>query len=486
MIFNSTPFVVFFACFFILYWVVLKKNLALQNLLILAGSYVFYGWWDWRFLFLLIGSSLLNYFLGIYIAKTTDPKKRKLLVYIGMLWGLGGLLFFKYYNFFITSFADAFAAFNIHLEVHTLQLILPLGISFYTFRTISYLLDIDKNKLKPTKDWVVFFSYVCFFPGLISGPIDKAQLLIPQLEKKRVFDKLQMADGLNQILWGFFKKIVIADNCATVANQIFDNYHTLPASSLVIGALFYTFQLYTDFSGYSDMAVGIARLLGFNITKNFNFPFFAQNIAEYWRRWHMSLTAWLTEYVFTPLSIKFRDYGKTGLALAIIINFTICGIWHGANWTYVLFGFLHGCYFIPLIIRGTMNKKIKKTKKTLLPSFAEFRNIVATFIIVMLTNIVFRADSITHAAGFFKHIFSLSLFSAPVLTNIMSTITILVLAWFTLFVEWMERDKDHALQFMPAITGTRSYARIGFICFIIWAIVLWGAFGNKTFIYFQF
>jgi alginate O-acetyltransferase complex protein AlgI len=486
MIFNSTPFVVFFTCFFILYWVVLKKNLTLQNLLILAGSYVFYGWWDWRFLSLLIGSSLLNYVLGIYIAKTTNEKKRKLLVFTGMLWGLGGLLFFKYYNFFVTSFADAFGAFNIHLDVHTLQLILPLGISFYTFRTISYLLDIDKKKLKPCTDWVVFFSYVSFFPGLISGPIDKAQLLIPQLEKQRVFDKSQFTDGLCQILWGFFKKIVIADNCATVANQIFDNYHTLPASSLVLGALFYTFQLYTDFSGYSDMAVGIARLIGFKITKNFNFPFFGQNIAEYWRRWHMSLTSWLTEYVFTPLSIKFRDYGKTGLALAIIINFTLCGIWHGANWTYVLFGFLHGLYFIPLIIKGTMNKKTKKAPKTLFPSFTEFRNIAATFILVMLTNIVFRADSIAHVTGFFKHLFSLSLFSAPVLENLLSTITILVLAIFALGVEWMQRDKEHALQFSPAPSAGKFYLRAGFICFLVWAIILWGAFGNKTFIYFQF
>lgn len=486
MIFNSTPFVVFFTVFFILYWGVFKKNLSLQNLLVLAGSYVFYGWWDWRFLSLLIGSSLLNYYLGILIAQTNNERQRKILVSVGLLQGLGGLIFFKYYNFFITSFADAFAAFNVHINVHTLQLILPLGISFYTFRTISYLLDVDKNKMKPCKDWVVFFSYVCFFPGLISGPIDKAQLLIPQLEKKRVFDKNQFTDGLYQILWGFFKKIVIADNCATVANQIFDHSTTLPASSLVLGALFYTLQLYTDFSGYSDMAIGIARLLGFKITKNFNFPFFAQNIAEYWRRWHMSLTSWLTEYVFTPLSIKFRDYGKTGLALAIIINFTICGIWHGANWTYVLFGFLHGLYFIPLIIRGTMNKKIKKGPKTLLPSFTDFRKMLATFILVMLTNIVFRADSVSHAAGYFRHIFSLSLFSAPVLTNLLSTITILVLAIFTLFTEWMQRDKDHALQFVPATSTVKYYLRVSFICFLVWAIVLWGAFGNKTFIYFQF
>jgi len=483
MIFNSIPFAIFFAIFFILYWLVFNNSLRLQNLLVLAGSYVFYGWWDWRFLFLLIGSSLLNYYLGIWIAKTKDEKKRRLLLYIGFLQGLGGLIFFKYYNFFITSFADAFSVFNIHLNVHTLQLILPLGISFYTFRTISYLLDIDKNKIKPTTDWVVFFSYVCFFPGLISGPIDKAKLLIPQLEKKRVFDNTQITDGMRQILWGLFKKIVVADNCADIANQIFDNYTNLPASSLLLGALFYTLQLYADFSGYSDMALGFARLLGFNITKNFNFPFFAQNIADYWRRWHMSLTSWLTEYVFTPLSIKFRDYGKTGLALAIIINFTICGIWHGANWTYILFGFLHGCYFIPLIIKGTMNKKSKRVKITVLPSFTEFKNILATFIIVMLTNIVFRADSIAHAADYFKHIFSLSVFSYPLFTNRISALTALIFSCILLLVEWLQRDKEHALQLNDVKIA--PYFRWG-IYYVIGVIILWFGGTQDTFIYFQF
>jgi alginate O-acetyltransferase complex protein AlgI len=483
MIFNSIPFAVFFSCFFILYWVIFKNNLKLQNLLILAGSYFFYAWWDWRFLFLLIGSSLVNFILGIYIGKTTNEKKRRLLLYLGMLQGLGGLLFFKYYNFFVTSLAEAFAAINVHLNVHTLQLILPLGISFYTFRTISYLLDIDKNKIKPCTDWVVFFSYVCFFPGLISGPIDKAKLLIPQLENKRVFDNREMTDGLRQILWGLFKKIVVADNCADIANQIFDNYKNLPGSSLALGALFYTFQLYSDFSGYSDMALGFARLLGFRITKNFNFPFFAQNIAEYWRRWHMSLTSWLTEYVFTPLSIKFRDYGKTGLALAIIINFTICGIWHGANWTYVLFGFLHGLYFIPLIIKGTMNKKTKKGKPTLFPSLVELKNIILTFILVLLTNIVFRADSVTHAFDFFRHIFSTSLFSFPLFTNRISAVTALIFSVIMLFIEWLQRDKEHALQLdsikMKPVFRWSIYYAIGII-------ILWFGGSQDTFIYFQF
>lgn len=486
MIFNSISFASFFICFFILYWFVFKKNLQLQNLLVLAGSYFFYGWWNWRFLFLLAGSSLLNYYLGIVIPKTIDHKKRKWLLYTGLLQGLGLLVYFKYSNFFITSFVHAFSFFNVNIHVNTLQLILPLGISFYTFRMISYLLDVDKGKIEPCKDWVVFFSYVAFFPSLISGPIDKAKLLVPQLEKKRVFRKEQFYDGLRQFLWGLFKKTVVADNCAGVANDIFNNYQTLPASSLVIGAVFYMVQLYADFSGYSDMAIGIAKLLGFDITKNFNYPFFAQNIADYWRRWHISLTSWLTEYVFTPLSISFRDYGKAGLIMAIIINFVICGIWHGANWTFVLFGLIHGVYFIPLILRGTLFKKVKGTAPGMLPNFKEFGNMLATFALVVFAEISFRADSLSHAWGFYKHLFSLSLFSPPVLSDIMTTGTCSAFILIMLGAEWLQRKKDHALQFGPVLTTFRLYYRTLIVSLLVWAILIWSVTDNKSFIYFQF
>lgn len=293
-----------------------------------------------------------------------------------------------------------------------------------------------------------------------------------------------MTDGVRQIFWGLFKKIVVADNCADIANQIFDNYKNLPAPSLILGALFYTFQLYADFSGYSDMAIGFARLLGFDITKNFNYPFFAQNIADYWRRWHMSLTSWLTEYVFTPLSIKFRDYGKPGLVAAIIINLVICGIWHGANWTYVLFGFLHGCYFIPLIIKGTMNKKSKKVNASLLPSFLEIRNIAATFSIVMLTNILFRANSITHAFDYYKHIFSISIFKVPVIINKTNTITYLAFSILMLFIEWIGRDQSYGIAGI-GIKWPRML-RWGFYSFLIFLMTMYMATSNPAFIYFQF
>ena len=249
MVFNSLPFTVFFLVFFVLYWLVFQRNLKAQNLLILTGSYFFYAWWDWRFLSLLIGVSVLNYLLGIYIPKAGSDAKRRLLLYIGLIQGIGGLVFFKYFNFFITSFVDAFQTININLDYHTLKIILPLGISFYTFRTMSYLLDVNKGKIEPTTDWIVFFSYVSFFPSLISGPIDRGTLLIPQLEKRREFKYDQAVDGFRQILWGLFKKIVVADNCAIYTNQVFDNFDTMPASSLVLGLFLYTIQIYADFSG---------------------------------------------------------------------------------------------------------------------------------------------------------------------------------------------------------------------------------------------
>jgi alginate O-acetyltransferase complex protein AlgI len=405
MVFNSLEFALFFVLFFFLYWLIFNRNLRIQNLLILAASYVFLAWWDWRFLSILAGSSVVNYFLGIYIEKTQNEKHKRFLIYLGLLQGLGSLLFFKYFNFFINSLTDAVSIFNVSLNIHTLNLILPLGISFYTFRAISYLLDIDSGKIKPTSDGVVFLIYMSFFPTLLSGPIDKARTFIPQLEKKRVFNYDQAKDGLRQIVWGLFKKVVIADSCTTFTDHIFNNYEHLPASSLLLGALFNIIQIYADFSGYSDMAIGFSRLMGFNITKNFNFPFFAQNIAEFWRRWHISLTTWMTEYVFTPLSFIFRESGKAGLFLAILINFILVGLWHGANWTFIIYGFLNGCYFIPLIIKGTLNKKKPITKDKPLPSSREFINMSGTFTLVMLTSVIFRSESISKAYHYYSRLF---------------------------------------------------------------------------------
>lgn len=483
MVFNSIPFVIFFTAFFLLYWLVVNRNLKAQNLLLLLGSYFFYAWTDWRLLSFLIAVSGLNYFLGLKIENATHEKTRRIYLYLGLLQGLGGLLFFKYYNFFVTSFTEAFHSIGISLGLTTLNLIVPLGISFFTFRTISYLLDIDKGKAEASKDWLVFFNYVAFFPSILSGPIDKAKTFIPQLESKREFNYHNVVDGLRQILWGLFKKVVIANNCAVITNDVFANYQSLPASSLVIGMFLYTIQIYADFSGYSDMAIGVARLLGFKITKNFDFPFFAQNIADFWRRWHISLTSWLTEYVFTPLSIYFRDYANYGLILAIVINFTLIGIWHGANWTYILFGFLHGVYYIPLILKGTMNKK-KKLANT---GWKELFNMVKTFSLVMLTFVIFRATSVTEAFDFYSHLVSKSLLQIPVLNGVSLLYfgSILTYILFMLVMEWKAKMSEHTLEHFgtnqPKIVRWLSY------CLLIMVIYYFSsAVSNQDFIYLQF
>lgn len=486
MVFNSVSFLIFFTAFFLLYWFVVNKNLNRQNLLLLAGSYIFYGLADWRFVSFLIGVSALNFYLGIHIEKAKNPTYKKVLLYIGLFTGIGVLAFFKYYNFFVVSFQDLFQLLNVNLNLQTLNIIVPLGISFFTFRSISYLLDIDNGKIQSTKDWIVFFNYVSFFPALLAGPIDKARSFIPQLEKNRIFDYNNAVAGLQQILWGLFKKIVIADNCAYITNNIFGNYESLPASSLLLGAFLYAIQIYADFSGYSDMAIGVSRLIGFNVTKNFDFPFFSQNIAEFWQKWHMSLTSWLTEYVFTPLSIKFRDYDKLGLIFAIVINFTICGIWHGANWTYVLFGFLHGCYFIPLILKGTINKKRKIAKDRLLPTFREFTNMVMTFSLVMFTFIIFRSETIYQAYNYFKGLFSLSVFTNPIPSLSLSTLDTLAITLFItlmLAVEWLNREKEFGLQIDYI---KQPYFRIGVYYAIIFSILFFGAISSSEFIYFKF
>ena len=400
-------------------------------------------------------------------------------MYIGLLQGIGGLAFFKYFNFFITSFNDVFHSLNVNLNLQTLNILIPLGISFFTFRTISYVLDVYNENIKATKDWVVFFNYVSFFPSILSGPIDKAILLVPQLEKKRAFNYNQATNGMRQILWGLFKKVVIADNCSVFVNEIFNNYTDYSGATLLLGAFFFTFQLYADFSGYSDMAIGFSRLLGFTITKNFDFPFFSQNIAEFWRKWHISLTSWLTEYVFTPLSFNFRNLGKLGLIIAIIINFTICGIWHGANWTYVLFGILHGCFFIPLILNGTLNRKKKIAEGKRYPSIREFINMLSLFTLVTLTFILFRSENIVHAILYISEIFSYSLFLIPEIPSIKLIILVIIF----IFLEWLGREGEYAIENI-FILCERSVRWMIYTIFVV--LILYYAGAEQPFLYFQF
>ncbi|GHV69695.1 hypothetical protein FACS1894199_18770 [Bacteroidia bacterium] len=318
MIFNSIEFVIFFVILFALYYFAFKGKTKAQNILLLVASYVFYAWADWRILPLLIISTLVFYGLGIAIFNAKSSKRKSLLSTIGVVFGIAVLGYFKYTNFFISSFKDLFDSIGLQTNLHSFKIIFPIGISFYTFRLLSYVIDINRGKYEPTRDIVAFSTYVAFFPCILSGPIDRPNMLIPQLQNKRTFDHSLAVDGMRQILWGLFKKIVIADNCAIIADEIFTNYGDYSGSTLAVGAIFYSFQMYADFSGYTDMAIGVGKLLGFRLTKNFNYPLFAQNIADFWRRWHISLTSWLTDYVFMPLNVRWRDWGKWGMIPAFL------------------------------------------------------------------------------------------------------------------------------------------------------------------------
>lgn len=477
MLFTSPKFLVFFSLFFGLYWFVFRKHLKAQNWLILGASYFFYAVWDWRFLIILMVTSLVSYSLGLAIDRSTHQKRRKALVLLGLLLAIGQLAIFKYFNFFIDSFNALISGLHLMGQFDILNLFIPIGISYYTFRVVSYLLDINNGKIKPTSDWLIYFNYVSFFPSLISGPIDKAGLLIPQLEQERNFDPELARMGMQQVLWGFFKKIVIANNCAEITGQIFANYSEMSASTLLLGLFLFTIQLYTDFSGYSDMAIGFARLIGFKITKNFDFPFFAQNIAEFWRKWHISLTSWLTEYVFTPLNIAFRDYGNRGIILSIVINFMIIGLWHGANWTYLVFGLIHGCFYIPMILKGTMFKRKKIKKGRLLPTTKEFFNMVGTFFLLMITLILFKSPTITDAYHYFSQLFSLSLFSVPSILPF----GLILLIVFLLTVEWFGKAGEYALD---QLTLPKVVRWLFYVLMVV--CVFLNAGKQQEFVYFQF
>ena len=428
MLFNSIDFAVFLPIVFILYWFVLNKNLKLQNFLIVAASYLFYGWWDWRFLSLILFSTIIDYLVGRKLRSEDNQTKRKILLWTSILVNLGFLGFFKYYNFFLDNFLTAFSLFGTEIKANSLNIILPVGISFYTFQTLSYTIDVYKQKLEPTKDFIAFSAFVSFFPQLVAGPIERATHLLPQFYKKRKFDYTLAVDGMRQILWGLFKKIVIADNCAEYANQIFNNSADMNGSTLVLGALFFTFQIYGDFSGYSDIAIGTSRLFGFDLMQNFNFPYFSRDIAEFWRRWHISLSTWFRDYLYIPLGgSRGGTWMKVRNTFAIFI---VSGFWHGANWTFIVWGALNALYFLPLLL---LNKNRTNTNTVAqgkyLPTFKEIFKIGITFSLTVFAWIFFRAESLTHALHYIKGIFQYSIFSVP------EILPIPVLILIVLFIE---------------------------------------------------
>ncbi len=475
MLFNSLDFGIFLPIVFLLYWFVFNKNLRQQNLFLLIVSYVFYGWWDWRFLSLILFSSILDFRIGKLLLSVEKESKRKLLLAISVIVNLGFLGIFKYYNFFAQSFVDAFQFFGRDIQVSSLQIILPVGISFYTFQTLSYTIDIFNRRLEPSRNWVSFFAFVSFFPQLVAGPIERATNLLPQFYKSRLFNRAEATDGCRQILWGFFKKMVVADNCATMANQIFENYETASGFSLLLGALYFTFQIYGDFSGYSDIAIGTSRLFGFNLMRNFAYPYFSRDIAEFWRRWHISLSTWFRDYLYIPLGGS-RGGLKIKLKNTLII-FVVSGFWHGANWTFIVWGFLNALYFLPVMLRNNNRNHMGVTAEgRLLPSFSELFKMGTTFGLTIIAWIFFRSDTVTDAVQYIHRMFTNYTITEG---DIAKTTIIFVL--FMMLVEWLQRDKQHGLENLilpPYLRHGLYYMLIGFIFY----------FGGtqQTFIYFQF
>ncbi|QIE60630.1 MBOAT family protein [Rasiella rasia] len=477
MLFNSFDFAIFLPIVFILYWFVCKRSIKAQNVLLVIASYVFYGWWDWRFLFLILFSTLVDYSIGLALAKESRQRKRKMLLAISVFVNIGLLGFFKYYNFFLDNFVQAFSFFGTNFEVSRLDIILPVGISFYTFQTLSYTIDVYRNKLEPTKDLVAFTAFVSFFPQLVAGPIERATNLLPQFFKKRKFNSDQAIIGFKQIIWGLFKKIVIADNCAQYVNEIFGNYDEVGSLTLILGAVYFAFQIYGDFSGYSDIAIGTARLFNFRLMTNFRYPYFSRDIAEFWRRWHISLSTWFRDYVYIPLG------GSRGSQLFqvrnVFIIFLVSGFWHGANWTFIVWGAINALFFIPLLLtKRNRNNTDTVAEGRFLPNLKEFLTMLGTFGIVTLGWIYFRAESVTVANDYIAHILAFD-FKMGMLNIERYPFELLPLLAILLYYEWFSRDLE-----FPLYSPTYSLPRV---LVVVVLIATFGSFSTiQDFIYFQF
>ncbi|WP_445957745.1 MBOAT family O-acyltransferase [Yeosuana sp.] len=483
MVFNSIEFFIFLSIVFILYWFVFKKYLKAQNVLILVASYVFYGWWDWRFLSLILLSTIVDYFVALSIDANSEKKIRKRWLWVSVIFNIGLLGFFKYYNFFVDSWIDMFSLFGYTMKsTWTLHVILPIGISFYTFQTMSYSFDVYYKKLKPTRDFLSFAAFVSFFPQLVAGPIERASNLLSQLLNKRNFSYEQVVGGLKLILWGLFKKVVIADSIGPIVDDIFSNYGTYPASTLILGVTLFSFQVYGDFSGYSDIAIGTAKLFGVELMSNFKFPQFSRNVAEYWQRWHVSLSTWFRHYLYIPLG------GSKGSKLKSIRNisivFLVSGFWHGANWTFIFWGGFHALAFIPVFLMGrnAIYKDSVVGQNTFFPTLTEIGQVLLTFSIVTFSRIFFRSESITDAFAFIKYIFTnfdYAPYHHPMGYRMVDFYVLIIL--FTLYEYAIRKDERSPFKFKSKV--------VRFVCYtlVILSMLLFYDDGiDRSFIYFQF
>ncbi|MBK8674087.1 MAG: MBOAT family protein [Bacteroidetes bacterium] len=478
MVFNSISFAIFLPIVFLLYWFVSNKNRKIQNLLLLTSSYFFYACWDWRFLFLLIFSTALDFFTGSKMETAKTVASKKFWFWLSISINISFLGVFKYYNFFAESFADIMGNFGLQVNPFTLKVILPVGISFYTFHGLSYVIDIFKNRIKAEHDFIDYAVFVSFFPLLVAGPIERATHLLPQIKKERNFDYQKAVNGLKQILWGLFKKIVIADQCAQYANTIFDDYSNHSGSTLLLGAIFFSFQIYGDFSGYSDIALGTARLFGIELLRNFAFPYFSRDIAEFWRRWHISLSSWFRDYLYFPLG---GSRGGTWMKIRnTFLIFLVSGFWHGANWTFIVWGLLNAIYIMPSIIFNTNRNHIDIVAKgNYLPSIREFFMMLSTFFLTVFAWIFFRSASLSDAFSFIKGIFSSSLFSIPSIHPL--DLFILLLIFLT--IEWLGRASQFAIE--NTFEKSSNFLRYGLYYLLLVAIFFYNSAGQQ-FIYFQF
>ncbi|WP_289004984.1 MBOAT family O-acyltransferase [uncultured Parabacteroides sp.] len=476
MLFNSLEFALFLPIVFILYWLVFNQSIKLRNLFIVGVSYLFYGWWDVRFLLLIGLTTSVSFISGILISRY--PVKARWTSAFNILFNIGLLAYFKYSNFFCESFVESFRLLGIELSIRPLQIILPVGISFYTFQALSYTIDVYKKKIEPTRDIVAFFAYVSFFPQLVAGPIERATHLLPQFFSKTVFSYPMTVDGMRQILWGLFKKIVVADNCARWVDTVYSSYPEQSSLTLIITAMLFSIQIYCDFSGYSDVAIGTARLFGFNLMRNFNMPYFSRDIAEFWRRWHISLTTMFRDYVYIPLGGS-RGSRRQNVRNTFIV-FLLSGLWHGANYTFIFWGIFNAILFLPLLLlkKNRRYTSIPAEGKNL-PSAGEFISMLITFILVTIGWIFFRSDSLEQA---FNYLSIISHFESFDIIQKRNLLHLLLIVFVLLSGEWIQRDKEYVLQ----VDNLSLWQRYGIYYFLIFMCFWFSVPEDIPFIYFQF